>query len=807
MKFVRAAAAALFVASSLFAGSPDLERWEQRVPGEKTTGRYLMAEAEHVLSPEEIAEMKAAGLEVIGSLGGRRYLVLQKASAIPATAPLISLDPLAPKHKIQSTARREISKLRGWSSLRVLFHRDVDFETASSLIVREGGTLADPLATRFGPLGAIDVILPDSAALRLAGKQPVSAILGPMPQIVSHNRISAELSTANVVHQAPYDLTGEGVTVTVWDGSSVQASHPEFGGRVKAMDSSRAGVARHPTHVIGTIGAFGVVANAKGMAPAAEVFQYDFNTGNIYSRKDIGFAEHGSRVDNNSWGDVWGWYFASRGWEWWGNEFHGAYVYDSAVMDYLAIEHGTLIVYSTGNSNGSSGPGQAPNSHYHPMDDGSGSSRTYCYSADSSGTDCPVTCGVCEVDRHPANGPFGSIGIYSAAKNVVSVGAVRSTGSIGGFSDTGPAKDGRIKPEVVAMGVNVFSTVDGSGYGNSTGTSMAAPAVTGVAALLVEQWRKTMGEDPDAAALRGLLIHTAKDQGNPGPDYTYGFGLIQAEPAADTIVEDGGSGTRIVRGEMAQGGRMDIPMVISDSGPVILTLVWNDPPIELSGLDIADPALVNDLDLMVIGPSGESYPWKLDPGNPGADAVRGVNARDNVEQILIENAVPGEYLIRIAGTSVPEGPQGFWLLSSHETAGAGRVCGEFYEPNDTPEQAWGPLQSGKTIAAILCDSEDRDFYRFRVDYSGAVSVTVSSADTALEVTLSGGGGGDVTRTVAAGATGTLQTQVGSGSGVRIDGTPMLVEVRSAGEVGTMGSYSLTASYPTPDSSRRRGSRR
>jgi len=89
--------------------------------------------------------------------------------------------------------------------------------------------------------------------------------------------VNAAISTAadQVRDAIPYNLDGDGVTVGVWDGGEVLTSHQEFGGRVTDKNSTQPNF--HATHVGGTIGASGVDAGAKGMAPAVLIDSYDWN--------------------------------------------------------------------------------------------------------------------------------------------------------------------------------------------------------------------------------------------------------------------------------------------------------------------------------------------------------------------------------------------------------------------------------------------------------------------------------------------------------------------------------------------------
>ena len=90
------------------------------------------------------------------------------------------------------------------------------------------------------------------------------------------------------------------------------------------------------------------------------------------------------------------------------------------------------------------------------------------------------------------------------------------------FSSWGPTDDGRIKPDVVANGEAVYSTL-GSGdvaYGAIGGTSMSTPSACGSAALLIEQFGRLFpGQAMRASTLKSLLILTATDRGQVGPDY------------------------------------------------------------------------------------------------------------------------------------------------------------------------------------------------------------------------------------------------------------------------------------------------
>jgi subtilisin family serine protease len=113
--------------------------------------------------------------------------------------------------------------------------------------------------------------------------------------------------------------------------------------------------------------------------------------------------------------------------------------------------------------------------------------------------------------------------------DVIAVGAVDATGRIASFSSPGPTADGRVKPEVCAMGVNNFVATSGLTTGDGTyvrgnGTSYATPLIGGVVALLLEAHRSWTPKD-----VRNALMKTANNAAAPNNDF--GWGVIDAAAA------------------------------------------------------------------------------------------------------------------------------------------------------------------------------------------------------------------------------------------------------------------------------------
>lgn len=793
MKIFRSSALVLLTVVSLFAAPPRQDR-------EEVAPRHVIVTAEHPLVAFERAALANEGLQLVRELGGNRYIarVSREASTSRIAALNVrSVEEVEPAQKVAADVNRSISD--GAADVHVIFFPDIPFERANQIVRATGGLVKNLLATDYPLPWTVDVRVPLSQLDALAANDAVMSIHGARRVIKEHNSQAAALSHVTELYSAPYNLTGAGVVLGMWDVGSAQATHAEFEGRV-ILETPSAAVAEHPTHVAGTILAKGINSDAKGMAPGATLHEFNVDDGFLES-KQTNYPKFGIRADNNSWGYVLGWNYDDEktfNWEWYaGTEDFGNYAAETAGVDQLIRSTGTLAIFSAGNDDQDSGPMSSPFAHYHEA-----GSTVYCYSANGSGNDCPATpCARCETTRHPGDGPFNTMSLVGAAKNAIAVGAVSTSRFIAGFSSRGPATDGRVKPDVVTMGVNQMSTWPTGTYNTISGTSMAAPVVTGISALLVEQWRKSFGGDPSAEMLRALLIHGTDDLGNIGPDYTYGWGLVNAKTSVDTIVADAGSGARIRTGTLAQGASFDYKVDVTDNARI--TLAWSDP----ENTPYPGNAVVNDLDLLVVGPTGQTYlPWVLDKANPNNAATTGTNTVDTVEQVELKGVPAGTYTVRVAGNKIAtSSPQSFVVLSSVNIQGARIPCLDPFEPNESATAAWGRLPSGTGVHPSICDQSDVDFFRFNVDRSGVVSVAVTATTIPLRVTLTSPSTTPVVVDVAAGSTATAQTTIGSGSNQPVASTTFTVEVQPNGTLTAESRYTLKATYPSSQSTNRRRS--
>ncbi|MFM6953955.1 MAG: S8 family serine peptidase [Sphingobacteriaceae bacterium] len=455
-----------------------------------------------------------------------------------------------------------------------------------------------------------------------------------------------------------------------WDGGSVYVSHQEFATDRILNKQPATAVSQHSTHVAGTIMAAGINPNSKGMAFGLQrLVSYDFNGD---APEMAAEAANGMLLSNHSYGYIAGWYYnsspsggGSARWEWYGND--GAYkdykfgLYDSSAQSYDNICYQApfyLPVKSAGNNRGETGPAVG---------------QTYYKEVGGTWTQFTRQAG----DIY-SNDSYDCISLSGNAKNILTVGAISgipngpfnaSTIQISSFSSFGPTDDGRIKPDIVGMGVSLTSTIPTgpTAYGTLSGTSMAAPNVTGTLVLLQEAYaQKNASTIMRSATLKGLVIHTADDGGTIGPDYIYGWGLANAEKAAKVILGDGTT-HRIIQDELSQGTTKTISLISSGSGPLIATICWTDPAgTPGNSNDDRTPKLVNDLDLRLNDGIQTYRPWILDPDQPASAATTGDNFRDNVEQIIIANAIPGKtYTLTIGHKgNLSSGKQAYSLILS-----------------------------------------------------------------------------------------------------------------------------------------------
>ncbi|MCL3779076.1 T9SS type A sorting domain-containing protein [Prolixibacteraceae bacterium JC049] len=391
--------------------------------------------------------------------------------------------------------------------------------------------------------------------------------------------------------------TGKGIKVGIWDGDVVE--HIDLLGRVNINENGDA-ESPHGTHVAGVIAGRGLIkTKAKGMAEDVflEAWNYSKQQGDLfnYEEMDKSANEQGITISQNSYGAT------HRGGD------YPPYKSRNRAIDKLAVKHPELsLVFSAGNSQG-------------------------------------------------LGKMFGHDGfrtVRRSAKNIITVGAVDRYRRITDFSSLGPTYNGRIAPLVSAYGKSVISTAYHSDYVNYDGTSQAAPLVSGIMAQLSQAYFEKYKTKPEANILKAIVCNSATDLGNAGPDFSYGFGMVNAVKALEAIDNEWFQSEEVAHLEQKEFA-IEVPNNVAQFK---VMLVWIDPVVDVD----ANIDLVNNLDLKVVSANNENHlPLVLNPQKETEIAQPGVDDLNNIEQVVVEKPVAGNYKIVIDGKKVVDGNQQF----------------------------------------------------------------------------------------------------------------------------------------------------
>ncbi len=486
---------------------------------------------------------------------------------------------------------------------------------------------------------------------------------------ISENNIDAGKTTSTQnLHEGGtlgLNLTGNYGRINgrlgIWDGGKILDTHTEFENRISLQDNAST-LSAHATHVAGTMIGAGINKLAKGMAFGAQLKAWDFTNDQV----EMLAAAKDLLVSNHSYGTVAGWYFnenrtTPQKWEWQGNlsisqdEDYRLGQYDASAQTWDRIMYNApyyLIVKSAGNKRNENGPALLATDPTQTVE------KYFIGNTNDSS----------RVARY-RNNAYDILPTYSCAKNILTVGAINiiANGSknnpdirISNFSSWGPTDDGRIKPDIVGAGVNLLSSVstNPTSYGFLSGTSMSSPQVSGSLFLLQELFAKNNSDNLlISSALKGLACHTANDAGRPGPDYIYGWGLLNVEEAAKVILNTNGQ-YLLETNNLNNGATYTKKVIAKGTEPLKITICWTDPeasplPINKDILDNPTPMLINDLDIKVTDTKGKIHQaWIMNPSKPDENASTGDNKLDNVEQVYIPTTIPGnEYTVTISHKS------------------------------------------------------------------------------------------------------------------------------------------------------------
>jgi len=587
------------------------------------------------------ARLQAAGVSFIGYAAENAHFVRTvDAAAQPGVRALLETNTNVVGTALQRTEDKCDAK--AWQLLqdlsfegadfRILFWKDVQPQAALELLAAFDAPILEA-STDAG--GTFDLETPfidtrlDRTALLAFAASPLIEWIQPRPVWRTLNTASAALSHASEAEVGPgtsYNLDGNGLVAGVWDGGTGRDTHQASQGapspspinngtkriiKTTALGLDGGSTSAHPTHVIGTIMGDGTGNSAaRGYAPKVCVASYDWN--NMESER---------RVARNVW---------------------------RIVADNHSYGNGTSSTYQGSEYGGYDSSAQASDIDIRDI------LLNMCKSAGNDG------------DRSGSTGPGDNTCTNDACiKNAFIVGATSDSGNISSFSSRGPTDDGRLIPHVCANGENLLS----HGSSNDTsfvqsgwsGTSMSSPSVCGSMVLLSQLFKREMSNrffSPDVS--RAVVALTADDRGNTGPDYRYGFGIVDCKRAADLILADKATaGRHVVHGTIRQGETIDYPLVVTSSAtPLRVILSWLD----VYASTGAGTKLINDLDLELIAPNGTTinYPWRglTAAGSQTHQWTRtDANRRDNIELATVDTPAVGTWTVRVRGFNLPANPQ------------------------------------------------------------------------------------------------------------------------------------------------------
>ncbi len=487
-------------------------------------------------------------------------------------------------------------------------------------------------------------------------------------------------------------LQGDGMQMAAWDDGLV-ASHIELGARVVATEGTQ--LKTHATHVAGTLIASGINPAARGMAPHAQLLAFRFDNDEAEMAVLAASTETPLLLSNHSYGTVTGWTNAGGAWRWVGNASvsevedynFGLYTAKAELVDEIAsLAPYYTICWAAGNDRGEPGDGSRP-----PDCNG------------GTGFDCIIPDAV--------------------AKNIITVGAIEplvaytSPASVvmSSYSSWGPTDDGRIKPDLVGIGSNVFSlsAAPANSYTVLSGTSMATPNVSGSLLLLQELHKKLGGGKPmRAATLKALAIHTAKEAGDfAGPDYRFGWGLLDTQAAAQVLLQRDGVQTIVQESTLKTGETWTLNINPQSGRKITITLAWTDVPATPAPdqLDPPNLALVNDLDIRLVDDQGTThFPWILNPASPADRATRGDNFRDNIEKIELDAPAARPYQIRLSHKGVlRQGKQDYSIVVTYSANAQSRTLYWIGDEGNWNDATKWSLASGGPAAFTVPTSNDR----------------------------------------------------------------------------------------------------
>jgi hypothetical protein len=601
---------------------------------------YRIIQFENIPNKTKLTELKNAGILLLDYIPNKAYI-----AAIPANTDSKSLM----KHEIRSVIEYPIFAKQSFDvltktypdhvfdkggnlQLMILCYANVNLQSAFTLLKTEG----------------IDVLktLPESKIVKLSVPQNKVDQLLSMPfvnyvECIAPTSLPEDLrgrslhrsNAINTEYGAGRKYNGAGVTIAIADDGTV-GPHIDFKGRMIQL-AVNGSIASHGDMTSGiAVGAGNLNPDMSGMATAARLVTFDISSYpqiidalNNYSTYDVTVTSTSYSQGCNN------------------------YTLDSKFIDDQLESNRQLI---------------------HSFSGGNNASANCTYGGGS---------GVLG---------WGNItGGYKVGKNVFAVANVNALDVRDNTSSRGPAPDGRIKPDIAANGAGQNSTNANNTYQVGGGTSAASPGIGGINSQLYQAYRQlNNGANPDATLFKAVLLNTADEIGNPGPDYSFGFGRVNALKAAKALEQN-----LYLKDSVLQGDSNAHTIVVPANVLKLKVLIhWRD----IGGQPSAVKSLVNDINMRLVKPNGSiELPWILNPAanatTLNANATKGNDNLNNVEQITIENPAAGNYTAKIFGATIPFGEQDYYFtyeLIKDDITLTYPMGGEGFRPGSTEVLRW-----------------------------------------------------------------------------------------------------------------------
>ncbi|MBU0985509.1 MAG: S8 family serine peptidase, partial [candidate division Zixibacteria bacterium] len=472
-----------------------------------TGDNHALVQFEGPVTDDHRARLASQGIELLSYIPNFTYTARIRTSLsqaliddagvrwIGSIEPGQKISPMISDQGIGEWARRDGDRVQ----FAVVLHRDEDAQFWSDYFRSE---LEAEILGHEPSVNVIELIAPEQALDEFSHLDAVLWIEQALPPQELHNNSCRTNNGAEVLQAAPYGLDGTGVMLGEWDGGRADVDHIDLGNLISGDGSS---FHYHATHVAGTVLGAGIGnATYRGMAPGAQMLTYLWwsSASEMSSEYTSAISTWDMSIATNSWGYGVGDPATESSCQ---STLGNYYSVDATIDNIIRGSAGepVTILFSAGNQRGAS--------------------SQYCGSIGWT---------------------FGTIGPTACSKNCITVGAINSNNnSMTSFSSWGPTDDGRVKPDVVGPGCQssvdwgVTSTQIGGGYQTLCGTSMSTPATAGIVALMREQYNISFGVGTPIlpSTLKGIMINTAQDLGNHGPDYVYGHGVVDGVAACTKI--------------------------------------------------------------------------------------------------------------------------------------------------------------------------------------------------------------------------------------------------------------------------------